>query len=150
MNNMVKKLLTLNQLEFGNDVVTMERFDITALVKNYIQSAAILTKQNDITVRMEEYPPIYAWADEFKIEEVFMNFFSNAVNHCEGEKIIDVKMEQKDGRVRVSVFNTGKPIPEDSIVGLSIVKAIMDSMNQPYGVINYTNDVEFWFELETK
>ena len=115
MNNMVKKLLTLNQLEFGNDVVTMERFDITALVKNYIQSAAILTKQNDITVRMEEYPPIYAWADEFKIEEVFMNFFSNAVNYCEGEKIIDVKMEQKDGRVRVSVFNTGKPIPEDSI-----------------------------------
>ncbi len=172
MNNMVKKLLTLNQLEFGNDVVTMERFDITALVKNYIQSAVILTRQNDITVRMEEYPPIYAWADEFKIEEVFMNFFSNAVNHCEGEKIIDVKMEQKDGRVRVSVFNTGKPIPEDSIghiwekfykvdkartreyggsgVGLSIVKAIMDSMNQPYGAINYTNGVEFWFELETK
>ena len=172
MNNMVKKLLTLNQLEFGNDVVTMERFEITALVKNYIQSAAILTKQNDITVRMEEYPPIYAWADEFKIEEVFMNFFSNAVNHCEGEKIIDVKMEQKDGRVRVSVFNTGKPIPEDSIghiwekfykvdkartreyggsgVGLSIVKAIMDSMNQQYGVINYTNGVEFWIELETK
>ena len=109
---------------------------------------------------------------EFKIEEVFMNFFSNAVNHCEGEKIIDVKMEQKDGRVRVSVFNTGKPIPEDSIghiwekfykvdkartreyggsgVGLSIVKAIMDSMNQPYGVINYTNGVEFWIEIETK
>ena len=33
MNNMVKKLLTLNQLEFGNDVVAMERFDLTALVK---------------------------------------------------------------------------------------------------------------------
>ena len=35
-------------------------------------------------------------------------------------------------------------------MGLSIVKAITDSMNQPYGVINYTNGVEFWFELETK
>ena len=172
MNNMVKKLLTLNQLEFGNDVVTMERFDITALVRNYIQSAGILTRQHEITVRMEEYPPVYVWADEFKIEEVFMNFFSNAVNHCEGEKIIDVKMQQTDGKVRVSVFNTGKPIPEDSIehiwekfykvdkartreyggsgVGLSIVKAIMESMNQKYGVINYNNGVEFWFELETK
>ena len=172
MNNMVKKLLTLNQLEFGNDVVAMERFDLTALVKNYIQSAAILTKQHEITVRMEEYPPIYAWADEFKIEEVFMNFFSNAVNHCEDDKIIEVKMEQKDGKVRVSVFNTGKPIPEDSIhhiwekfykvdkartreyggsgVGLSIVKAIMESMNQQFGVNNYNNGVEFWFELETK
>ena len=172
MNNMVKKLLTLNQLEFGNDVVAMERFDLTALVKNYIQSAAILTKQHEITVRMDEYPPIYAWADEFKIEEVFMNFFSNAVNHCEDDKIIEVKMEQKDGKVRVSVFNTGKPIPEDSIhhiwekfykvdkartreyggsgVGLSIVKAIMESMNQQFGVNNYNNGVEFWFELETK
>ena len=36
MNNMVKKLLTLNQLEFGNDNVTMERFDIVSLIKNYL------------------------------------------------------------------------------------------------------------------
>ena len=33
-------------------------------------------------------------------------------------------------------------------VGLSIVKAIMDSMNQKYGVLNHENGVEFWFELE--
>lgn len=48
MNTMVKKLLTLNQLEFGNDVVDMERFDITTLIENYIHSAEILTKQNQI------------------------------------------------------------------------------------------------------
>ena len=170
MNTMVQKLLTLNHLEFGNDVVNMERFDITALVCNYIQSAEILTKQNDITVRMQDTAPIYVWADEFKVEEVFMNYFSNAVNHCAGEKIIDIKLEQKTGKVRVSVFNTGKPIPEESIehiwekfykvdkartreyggsgVGLSIVKAIMESMNQGFGVENYTNGVLFWFELE--
>jgi len=171
MNTMVKKLLTLNQLEFGNDMVNMERFDITALVCNYIQSAAILTKQNDITVRMKDYAPIYVWADEFKVEEVFMNYFSNAVNHCSGQKIIDVTLEIAEGRVRVSVFNTGQPIPDDSVehiwdkfynvdkartreyggsgVGLSIVKAIMETMNQKYGVENYTNGVLFWFELET-
>ena len=34
-------------------------------------------------------------------------------------------------------------------VGLSIVKAIMESMNQQYGVDNFTNGVLFWFELET-
>lgn len=171
MNNMVKKLLTLNQLEFGNDVVSMERFDITALICNYMQSAGILTKQNQITVRMEEYPPIYVWADEFKTEEVFMNYFTNAVNHCAGEKVIDVKLQVNNGKVRVSVFNTGEPIPEESIehiwekfykvdkartreyggngVGLSIVKAIMETMNQEFGVENFTNGVLFWFELET-
>lgn len=171
MNTMVKKLLTLNQLEFGNDVVSMERFDITALIKNYIQSAEILTKQNAIKVRLEDYPAIYVWADEFKVEEVFMNYFSNAVNHCDGDKIIEVKIEEDEGRVRVSVFNTGSPIPEDSLphiwekfykvdkartreyggsgVGLSIVKAIMESMNQKYGVNNYDNGVMFWFELDS-
>lgn len=170
MNNMVKKLLTLNQLEFGNEVVSMERFDIVALVRNYIQSAGILTKQNEIEVRMEEMEPVYVWADEFKVEEVFMNYFSNAVNHCSGKKIIDVTIEKEDRKVRISVFNTGEPIPENSMehiwekfykvdkartreyggsgVGLSIVKAIMESMNQKYGVVNYTNGVRFWFELE--
>lgn len=170
MNHMVQKLLTLNQLEFGNDVVNMERFDLTALVKNYIQSAGILTKQNGIEVRMEEYPPIYVWGDEYKVEEVVMNYFSNAVNHCSGEKKIVVTFNQEESSVRVGIFNTGLPIPEEALphlwekfykvdkartreyggsgVGLSIVKAIMESMNRGYGVENYTNGVLFWFELE--
>lgn len=32
MNKMVKNLLTLNQLEFGNGSVNMERFDITSVI----------------------------------------------------------------------------------------------------------------------
>ena len=172
MNNMVKKLLDLNQLEFGNDVVTMERFDITTLVKNFIQSADILIKQNEAKVFVEEHEPIYVWADEFKTEEVIRNYFSNALNHAKGEKTVEIKYHLDEQKVRVSVFNTGDPIPEESLnrvwekfykvdkartreyggsgVGLSIVKAIMESMNQKYGVINYQNGVEFWFELETK
>lgn len=170
MNIMVKKLLTLNQLECGNDAVKMERFDIVALIRNYIQSSEILTKQNEISVRMENYPPIYVWADEFKTEEVFMNYLTNAIHYALYEKIIDVKLRITDNIVRVSVFNTGEPIPEESLahlwekfykvdkartreyggsgIGLSIVKAIMESMNQNYGVINYDNGVEFWYELE--
>ncbi len=171
MNNMVQKLLTLNQLEFGSDTVTMERFDIVAMVKGYLQTAELLATQNGITVKMPDYSPIYVWGDEFKVEEVIMNYFSNAVNYCTGEKIIDFKIEQQGGKARVSIFNTGDPIPADAIehiwekfykvdkartreyggsgVGLSIVKAIMESMNQRCGVENYANGVCFWFELET-
>ncbi len=170
MNGMVGKLLTLNQLEFGNDVVTMERFDITALVSNYLQSAQVLARRSDIEVRMAQRESLYVWADEFKTEEVFANYFSNAVNHCDGPKVIDIKLEKIQDKVQVSVFNTGQPIPQESLehiwekfykvdkarsreyggsgVGLSIVKAIMESMNQQYGVVNYTNGVLFWFQLE--
>ena len=172
MNNMVKKLLTLNQLEFGNDVITMERFDVVAMIHNFLQSAEILTQQNEVNVRMEQTDPTYLCADEFKTEEVIRNYFSNAMNHVKGDKIIDIKYTMLENKVRIGIFNTGDPIPDDSLphlwekfykvdkartreyggsgVGLSIVKAIMDSMNQQYGVINYTNGVEFWIELETK
>lgn len=171
MNNLVKQLLSLNELEFGNDVVNLERFDLVALIGNYMQSAQILTKQQGISVRMEQYDPIYVWADEFKVEEVFMNYFSNAVNYCEGEKIIDIRLEQTENKVRVTVFNTGEKIPEESMehiwekfykadkartreyggsgVGLSIVKAIMEALHQRYGAENFENGVAFWFELET-
>lgn len=172
MNQMVKKLLTLNQLEFGNDTVTMERFDLTAMIQGILQSTSILAEQKDVRILFAEKEPAYVWADEFKTEEVFTNYLSNALNHADGERIIEVKLERRKADVRVSVFNTGKPIPEEDVdkiwtkfykvdkartrayggsgVGLSIVKAIMDSFHKECGVINYDNGVEFWFDLDYK
>lgn len=68
MNQMVKKLLTLNQLEFGNDVVSMERFNLTELIRGLVASIGIMLKQKEITI---SYPKeeVYVWADEFKVEE---------------------------------------------------------------------------------
>jgi signal transduction histidine kinase len=171
MNKMVQKLLTLNQIEFGNEVIAMERFDITALIRGIIQASDILIKQKEVNVIFTEKNPIYVWADEFKIEEVVTNYFSNALNHVTNEKIIDVKITRLEDGVRVSVFNTGDKVPESDLeniwvkfykvdkartreyggsgIGLSIVKAIMSSFNKECGVINYDNGVEFWFELDS-
>ena len=38
MNQMVKNLLTLNQLEFGDEDIVFERFNLTELVRGVIQS----------------------------------------------------------------------------------------------------------------
>jgi len=171
MNTMVKRLLDLNRLEFGHYDVSLEHFDIGLLVRNYVQSSDIILKQNNITVSLPENE-VMVWADEFMIEEVFNNYFSNAINHCESdkEKRIDVSIEMHENVVRVFVYNTGNPIPEESLehlwekfykvdkartrayggsgVGLSIVKAIMDAHNQKYGVENCSDGVRFWFELD--
>ncbi len=174
MNQLVKNLLTLNQLEFGEEEIAFERFDITELIRGIIQSNEILIQQKQAEVRFACEEPIFVWADEFRVEQVVRNYLSNAINHVENEKIIDiriVKMDEND-RIRVSVFNTGKQIPKDEIehiwskfykvdkartreygghgIGLSIVKAIMDSFQQDYGVVNYENGVAFWFELDLK
>lgn len=170
MNTMVQKLLTLNQLEFGNDKIVMERFDLAMLLKNKIQSITILAQQKEAQISYSGKDSVYAWGDEFKIEEVITNYLSNALNHVSGAKKIEVCVEQDTEQVRVSVFNTGEQIPEADIgqiwdkfykvdkartreyggsgVGLSIVKAIMESLNQKYGVENRPDGVEFWFTLK--
>ena len=172
MNNMVKKLLTLNQLEFGNDQISMECIDLTELVRGVVNSAQLLADQKDAQILFVQDTSVYVWGDEFKIEEVVTNYVSNAINHIDGERKIEIKMQRREGHIRLSVFNTGKPIPEEDIdkiwikfykvdkartreyggsgIGLSIVKAIMESMNQKFGVKNYENGVEFWFELECR
>ena len=172
MNKLVKNLLTLNQLESGRDEVTMERFDIVSLIRGVLQSMDIMIQQKEAKVNFEASDPVYVWADEFKIEEVVTNYTSNALNHLNGEKEIEIRVLPEDDRVRVTVFNTGTPIPEEDIpklwnkfykvdkartreyggsgIGLSIVKAIMESLHQQYGVQNYDNGVEFWFTLDRK
>lgn len=174
MNQMVKSLLTLNQLEFGKQEVSFSRFDITELIRGVVQSCEILVLQKEANVRFAQESPVYVWADEFQAEQVVRNYFSNALNHLEGERVIDIRvMEKKEkGTIRISIFNTGKRIPEDDItkiwdkfykvdkahtreygghgIGLSIVKAIMESFHHEYGVQNYENGVEFWFELDAR
>lgn len=169
MNVMVKKLLTLNRLEFGNQMVEMERFDIVTMMRSVISSSEVLLKEKNIKLFLNVPDSIDAWADEYLIEEVFTNYLTNAINHCENENIIDVKAEKLENSTRISVFNSGEPIPQEDIekiwikffkvdkarsreyggtgIGLSIVKAIMEAHNRPYGVINHSNGVEFWFEV---
>ena len=169
---MVKKLLTLNQIEFGKNTLSFERFDITELVKQVINSASLLAGQKGAVINMPDYEPVYVWADEYMVEEVVTNYISNAANHVAGAMRIDVNIERRGDVVRVSVFNTGNRIPEDELdkiwikfykvdkartreyggsgIGLSIVKAVMNSMNRQCGVLNHEDGVEFWFELDSK
>lgn len=170
MNRMVKKLLTLNQLESGNETVTMEHFNLTELIQGVLHSAEILLKQQEILVTADLADAVYVWADEFMVEEVFTNYLSNAIHHAAGRKQIEIFYRIRQDCVRVCVFNTGKQIPEEDIdkiwtkfykvdkartreyggsgIGLSIVKAIMESFHQECGVENKEDGVEFWFELD--
>ena len=110
MNTMVKKLLTLNQLEFGNDQTVMERFDLTALINGVISGMRLLISEKGATVSFKVSEPVYVWGDEFKIEEVVTNYMSNALNHLDYDRQIDVRIRTENGIVTTSVFNTGDPI----------------------------------------
>ncbi len=170
MSRLVTSLLELNHIEFGDSPVKMERFDIVPLISGVTESSEILAKQFGADIALKIQAPLYVWSDEQKTETVFTNYLTNAIHYSGGDKHIEVTAEDKGENVRIEVRNTGDPIPEDSIdriwdkfykvdkartrevggtgVGLSIVKAVMNTLNKPCGVINYDDGVGFWFELE--
>lgn len=172
MNRMVKQLLTLTALEFGREELSIAPFDLSELIRGVVSAAALVTEQKGIQTELVLEEPLWAEADEFKIEEVITNYFTNAINHADGEKKITVTAEKIEAgeRLRVVVFNTGQPIPEEALpnlwtkfykvdkartrayggsgIGLSIVKAILEAHHQEYGVENRENGAAFWFTLK--
>lgn len=173
MNHMVKQLMKLTSIESGANLPEFSHFDIDELIRNGINSSELLIKEEVDVQFVTDNKKHFVWADEFEIEEVFRNYFSNALNHVENERKIKISVEEQEGNiVKVSIYNTGKQIPEASIehiwdkfykvdkartreyggsgVGLSIVKAIMEAHSGGYGVQNEEDGVSFWFTLSTK
>ncbi len=172
MNHLVKYLISLNQVESGEDAMVIERFDLDALINASVNSFAQMCEQNEIKMIYSGAPGLFVWGDEYQVEEVLRNYISNAVHYCSGRKEIVIRVERQEDKIRTCVFNSGDPIPEESLgrlwekfykvdkartreyggsgLGLSIVKAIMESMHQKYGVCNKDDGVEFYFELSTR
>ena len=143
---------------------------MTVLIRGVANSTRILMELKGIRLELENSEEAWVWGDEFKVEEVITNYMSNAINHADGEKLIRVFYTRSEDKLRVSVFNTGQPIQEEDIekiwgkfykvdkartreyggsgIGLSIVKAIMDSFQQQCGCQNYDFGEAFWFTLE--
>lgn len=170
MAALVKQLLNLSDLEFGVDLPQIERFDLAELIRDVLTSMELLFEEKGAKIEFIPSGDCHVWADEFKIEEVLNNYLSNALNHLDGERRIEIRLKQQERFIRASVFNTGKNIPEEDIknlwskfykvdkartreyggtgIGLSIVKAIMDSHRMECGVENRSEGVEFWFTLD--
>ena len=170
MNKLVKQLMDLDAIESGNEVLDIKRFDLTELISYVIRNMQVIFESNGSEVSFSDPGPLYVMGDEFRIEEVLTNYLNNAVHHADESGKIAVSAEETESTVIVRVFNSGKPIPEEDLpriwdkfykvdkartrayggsgIGLSIVKAIMDSHNGRYGAVNREDGVEFYFELE--
>ena len=175
MDKLVKQLLELMKLEYGKREFENENFNIVELIKEVIRKSKVMLDEKNIEVRMDVPEEIMVFADDFYIEQVITNYFTNAIKHAKeifGEKYIQIRIEnnKKNDKVRIYVFNTGDNIDEENLqriwrrfykidssrnrddggtgIGLSLVKAIMNNYNNEYGVINKDTGVEFYFDLD--
>ncbi len=173
LTQMLSTLTTLMQLESGNEELVIGRFDIKALFERLLTRFAPLIEERQAVATPLPEAPCQAWGDAELIENVAINYLTNALNHVTPGGEIRVTWETTpQDTVRIAVFNTGEIIPEEDLphlwesfykvdkartrayggtgIGLSVVAAIMKAHAMPYGVENTEAGVRFFFELTQK
>lgn len=175
MDILVKQLLELMKLEYGKREFNNEQFNIIELINEVIRRCNVMIEEAQTEVEFNSKDEILVYADEFYIEQVITNYLTNAIKHVkevDGLKRIEIetKESKKNGKVKISVFNTGDQIEQEDLdriwgrfykvdssrnrnnggtgIGLALVKAIMSNYKNKYGVVNKDNGVEFFFELD--
>lgn len=172
MSKMVRQLTSLINYEFGEANLSIEQFDLSELIRNCLDKEKLKIEEKGAHVTCDIPESLNVIADEFKIEEVFTNYFTNALNHVSGDMNIRICLKKKDVKTaELSVYNDGENIPPESLdriwekfykvdkartreyggsgIGLSIVKAIMEAHGGGYGVKNLENGVEFYITLDS-
>ena len=174
MDKLVKRLLELMKLEYGDRKFNDHVFNLTEVINEVIRNCKVMLEEKDIQVEFKEKEEIKVYADDFYIEQVIMNYFTNAIKNAQevngkNRIIISVKKSKNPEKLRVSVFNTGENISEENLtriwtrfykvdssrnranggtgIGLALVKAVMTQYNSSYGVKNKVDGVEFYFEI---
>ena len=174
MDTLVKRLLELIKIEYGELEFNNTEFNITELISEIIRKSAVIIENKNVDIIFERDKEYLVNSDEFYIEQVITNYFTNAIKNVievNGKKEIRINITQENNSTKILVFNTGKNIKEEDIeriwkrfykidesrkredggtgIGLSIVKAIAERMKSEYGVINKEDGVEFYFEIKS-
>jgi two-component system sensor histidine kinase VanS len=172
MDILIRDILDLSRIEARIFPVEKTSFDLSLLVATVLSKYEQLFIENGIELITEIEENIQAFADTIRVEQIIANYINNAINHVDENKIIKIILKDKGNMSRLSVYNSGTPIPEEDIhkiwtsfykvdkartreaddnrgtgLGLSIVRAIQDAHGYPYGVINLSNGVLFWCEF---
>lgn len=175
MDKLVKQLLELMKLEYGKNTFNNENFDIVELEKEIIRKSDVMIQKENIKVEFDKNDSIEVYADEFYIDQVLTNYITNAIKYCDtinDEKRIEITNKIKNGKIRVSVFNTSNGLSDEELsriwnrfykvdesrnrdnggtgIGLSLVKAIMNNYGNEFGAKNVAGGIEFYFELDLK
>ena len=171
LTELVNDMLDLSKIRSGTRKPEPEVFDLTETVGAVLQRYEKFKEKEHYIIRFEKTEGIAVMADRTMILQVVYNLVNNALNYTGEDKTVTIRQTVSDGRVRISVIDTGSGIDEKDIpyiwdryykvdkvhkravvgtgLGLSIVKGILESHGALYGVNSEPGKGStFWFELD--
>jgi signal transduction histidine kinase/CheY-like chemotaxis protein len=113
---LINEVLDLARIEAGRMQIHLQPTDIRPLVSDAIAGVKPLANEKRLRIHDEisNGPARYVSADPNRLKQVILNLLSNAIKYNHDEGLIRMEgCNTDDGRVTVSVTDTGIGIPED-------------------------------------
>ncbi|CAE6731542.1 Adaptive-response sensory-kinase SasA [Paraburkholderia domus] len=119
VGRLAQALFELARLEHGNVQPALEQFSLVDLVQDVFQKFELPAEARHIQLRASIPPRLpTVCADLGMIERVLTNLLDNAIRHTPADGEIDVDLAHKDGKVSITVSDTGPGIPAEQREGL--------------------------------
>ena len=111
---LIERLLDVGRIQTGQLALMLGTIDLVAVVRSAVEVAQVLPKSPPIDVVVEG-KSIGVRGDPARLEQVFLNLFSNAMEHAPGSATIDVRLSAVGGWAEASVRDHGPGIKEEGM-----------------------------------
>ncbi|CAI8905694.1 MULTISPECIES: hybrid sensor histidine kinase/response regulator [Pseudomonas] len=110
---LIEDMLDVSRIRTGKLSIRPNRFDLTQLVGNLLQSFAPQMEAAETEVTFSAPEPVEGHWDEFRIEQVVSNLLTNALRYG-GRSPIQVRVYREGDEARVEVQDRGIGISEEN------------------------------------
>jgi CheY-like chemotaxis protein/anti-sigma regulatory factor (Ser/Thr protein kinase) len=154
---LIDDILDIARIEAGQFNITVQGIDLVATVMESIAIVATMAERRRvaITTALDATPPVVA--DPLRLTQCVVNLLTNGVKYNHPDGAVHVATARFNGRVRLTVEDTGIGIPEDQLgdlfqpfkrlhpnhqeiegvgIGLALVKQLVEAM---HGAITVEN-----------
>lgn len=170
LNALVNDLLDLSKLQENKIELQKEIFDLKEMIATEMRKYEVYVVNDGFQIEQYLDSEANILADRQRMEQVFNNFMTNAINYSGNAEHIIVRESVHNNKVHVSIQDFGEGIEESKLkdiwdryykidkthvrvsngsgIGLSIVREILELHGAQYGVTSKVNEGStFWFEF---
>ncbi|EOG8710307.1 TPA: ATP-binding protein [Bacillus paranthracis] len=171
MDTLILDMLELAKFESGTYKMKKDPFYIDAVIEEICEHLSVEIEKKELRVH-KHIGPFEVVANQGRIEQVIVNFITNAIRYTPNKEEIIISTIDEKNRIKVCIENKGTHIEEKQLdkiwdrfyrvdaarqrsqggtgLGLAISKNILELHDAEYGVKNTEDGVLFYFYLLKK
>lgn len=129
LTDLVNELLDISRIQSGKLTINKTDFSLVDLVEEVVKEAEVFSAQHKIVLKPVD-KDITVSGDRFRINQVLMNFLTNAIKYSPDADIVNVFVSSDNKEVKVAVQDFGLGI-EESKLPLIFEKFFQVDSNSP-------------------